>query len=132
MSDANDCVFCEIISGELPGRIIDQNADVIVFVSLENHPLVVTREHLADIFSLSDRLGAAVMSEATRISRAMRDALAPDGIHLAQSNGAAAGQEVFHYHLHLYPRWSDKAAPEATPGNMDHMLTSLKAALAKV
>ena len=132
MSDASDCVFCKIIEGKIPGRIIEQNADAIVFVSLENHPLVVTRKHIEDIFSLTDELGAAVMREAIRIAKAMRTALNPDGIHLAQSNGAAAGQEVFHYHLHLYPRWSDRAAPEATPGNMDHMLASLKAALPKV
>lgn len=132
MSDASDCIFCKIIGGEIPGRIIDQNADVMVFVSMENHPLVVTREHVVDIFSLSDQLGAAVMSEAIKIAKAMREALQPDGIHVAQSNGEAAGQEVFHYHMHLYPRWTHGHVPAADEAGKDHMLQILKAALAKI
>lgn len=132
MSDASDCIFCKIIRGEIPGRIIDQNADVMVFLSLENHPLVVTREHVVDIFSLTDKQGAAVMSEASRIAKAMREAIKPDGIYLAQSTGAAAGQDVFHYHLHLYPRWKDGRVRHADDASKDRMLQSLKAALAKV
>ena len=132
MSDASDCIFCKIIRREIPGRVVDQNADVMVFLSLENHPLVVTREHLVDIFSLTDKQGAAVMSEASKIAEAMREALEPDGIQLAQSNGAAAGQDVFHYHMHLYPRWKDGRVPRADDASKDRMLQSLKAALAKV
>jgi len=132
VSDASDCIFCKIIRGEIPGRIVDQNADVMVFLSLENHPLVVTREHIVDIFSLTDKQGAAVMSEAIKIAEAMREALEPDGIQLAQSNGAAAGQDVFHYHLHLYPRWKDGRVPHADDASKDRMLQSLKAALARV
>ena len=132
MSDASDCLFCKIIRGEIPGRIVDQNADVMVFLSLENHPLVITREHVADIFSMTDKQGAAVMSEAVKIAKAIRQALKPDGIQIAQSNGAAAGQEVFHYHMHLYPRWKDGRAPHADDASKDQMLQSLHAALAKV
>lgn len=132
MGDANDCIFCKIIRGEIPGRIIDENADVMVFLSLENHPLVVTREHVVDIFSLTDKQGAAVMSEAIRIAKAMREALKPDGIHLAQSSGAAAGQEVFHYHVHLYPRWTHARVPATDDAGKDRMLQSLKAALARL
>ena len=132
MSDASDCIFCKIVRGEIPGRIVDQNADVMVFLSLENHPLVVTREHIVDIFSLTDKLGAAVMSEAIKIAKAMREAIKPDGIQLAQSNGAAAGQDVFHYHMHLYPRWKDSRVQHAGNASKDQMLQSLKAALAKV
>jgi histidine triad (HIT) family protein len=128
----SDCIFCKIIRGEIPGRIIDQNADVMVFLSLENHPLVITREHVVDIFSLSDKQGAAVMSEAIKIADAMREALSPDGIYLAQSNGAAAGQDVFHYHLHLYPRWTDARVTLADDASKDRMLQVLKSALAKV
>ena len=125
MSDASDCIFCKIIGGEIPGRIIDQNSDVMVFLSLENHPLVVTREHVVDIFTLGDKQGAAVMREAIRVAKAMREALKPDGIQIAQSNGAAAGQEVFHYHLHLYPRWKDGRTQHADDVSKDRMLQSL-------
>lgn len=131
MSDA-DCIFCKIIRGEIPGRIIDRTSDVIVFLSLDNHPLVVTIEHVADIFALSDKQGAAVMREASKIAAAMRAALKPDGIYMAQSNGAAAGQEVFHYHMHLYPRWTNQPALDESEAGKDRMLQSLKAGLAKV
>jgi histidine triad (HIT) family protein len=132
VSDASDCVFCKIIRGEIPGRIIDQNAEVVVLLSLENHPMVITREHLVDIFTMTDQQGAAVMREAIKIAKVMRDALQPDGIHLAQSNGEAAGLEVFHYHLHLYPRWTHGRVPAADEAGQDHMLQILKASLAKI
>ena len=130
VSDAN-CIFCKIIRGEVPGRIIDRTSDVIVFLSLDNHPLVVTIEHVVDIFALSDKQGAAVMREARRIAATIRAALKPEGIYIAQSNGAAAGQEVFHYHTHLYPRWTNQPRLDETEAGKDRMLESLKAALAK-
>ncbi len=132
MSDSTDCIFCKIIRGEIPARIIDQNSDVLVMLSLENHPLVITREHVVDIFALTDKQGADVMSEAIKVAKAMREAIHPDGIHVAQSNGEAAGQEVFHYHMHLYPRWTHGRIPAADEAGQDHMLQILKAALAKV
>ena len=131
MSDAS-CIFCKIVRGEIPGRIIDRNDDVIVFLSMENHPLVVTNEHVADIFGLSDKLGAAVMREAIRVANAMRGALNPDGIRIAQSTGAAAGQEVFHYHMHLYPHWTHGRGLDESEIGKDRMAESLRAALAKV
>jgi histidine triad (HIT) family protein len=118
--------------GDIPGRIVDQNADVVALLSLENHPIVITREHVVDIFTLTDQQGAAVMSEAIRVAAAMHEALEPDGIHIAQSNGAAAGQEVFHYHLHLYPRWTHGRVPAGDEAGQNHMLQILKAALAKI
>ena len=131
MSDP-DCIFCKIIRGEIPGRIIDRNSDVIVFLSLDNHPLVVTVEHIEDIFTLVDKQGAAVMSEAMRIAKAMRAAINPDGIHIAQSNGVAAGQEVPHYHMHLYPHWTHQRGLDETEAGKDRMAESLRAALTKL
>ncbi len=131
MSDPSDCVFCKIIRGEITARIIDQNAEVMALLSLEGHPMIITREHVVDIFTMTDAQSAAVMSEAIKIARAMREALAPDGIHLAQSNGEAAGQEVFHYHMHLYPRWTHGRVPPTDAAGQDHMLQILKAAFAR-
>ena len=132
MSDQSDCIFCKIISGQIPGRILEQNPEVVVLLSLENHPMVITREHLVDIFTLTDAQGAAVMSAAIKVAKAMRDALKPDGIHVAQSNGEAAGQEVFHYHLHLYPRWTHGRLPATDDAGQDRMQQILKAALAQI
>ena len=131
MSDTANCLFCAIISGKIPSRILDQNSEVVVFLSLENHPLVVTREHVADIFSMSAEQGAAVMNEAIKIAKAMRIGLEPDGIYLGQANGEAAGQEVPHYHLHLYPRWKDGRLPGTDDASKDATFEALKKALTR-
>ena len=55
MSDASECIFCKIVRGEIPARIIDQNAEVVALLSLEGHPMVITREHLVDVFSIPMR-----------------------------------------------------------------------------
>ena len=68
------------------------------------HLLVIPRTHVADIFDLDGTTGAALMSMIVRVARAVRDALHPDGINIWQSNGTAAGQEVFHAHFHVLPR----------------------------
>lgn len=98
-------IFTRIIARELPGYIVYEDARVVVLLSLENHPLVVPREPVRDIFGLDDATAAAIMQTAARVARALQRALGCDGVYLSQANGAAAGQEVFHFHLHVYPRW---------------------------
>ena len=107
MSAVEDCVFCRIIYEGAPAYIVDENDDVIVFLSLDNHPLIVTKRHVPDIYALDEALGAAVMAETIKIARAVKAGLACEGVYLAQANEAAAGQDVFHFHLHVYPRWHD-------------------------
>lgn len=102
------CTFCRIIDREIPAYIIDENDRVIVFLSLENHPLVVTREHIPDIYAMPGDVGAAVMEETIKVARAVKKALQCDGVYLTQANERAAGQDVFHYHLHVYPCWGDR------------------------
>lgn len=80
---------------------------VIVFMSLENHPLVVPKPHFANIFELDDTHAAAVMQTAVNISKATKAATNCDGINLVQSNGDAAGQDVFHFHVHIKPRFHE-------------------------
>jgi histidine triad (HIT) family protein len=99
------CIFCQIISREAPADILAENDAVIVFLSLEHHPLVVPKLHVPDLFGLSDVLGAALMRETIRVAKAVRTGLHCDGIYVTQANGEAAGQDVFHLHLHVYPRW---------------------------
>jgi|SRR5215467_427630 len=101
------CVFCEIIAQKRPGYIIADYDDAIVFVSLEGHPIVATKKHIPDIFGLDDKIAAKVMIIAREVARATKEGLAADGIYVTQTNGLAAGQSVFHYHMHLYPKWSD-------------------------
>lgn len=101
----DSCIFCRIIAHTAPAYIIAEDALTITFLSLENHPLVVPKAHIADIFALDEDTAGAIMGAAVPVARALRDGLGCDGVLLAQANGAAAGQEVFHFHLHLYPRW---------------------------
>ncbi len=71
---------------------------------VEGHTLVVPKQHIPDIFGLDDTTGASLMSTVVRVASAVREAFAPDAINVWQSNGAAAGQEVFHLHVHVMPR----------------------------
>lgn len=100
-----ECVFCQILKRQAPAYIVDENDRVIVFLSLENHPLVVPKTHIPNIYSLDEATGAAVIHEAAIIARALKQGLHCDGVYLAQANEPAAGQDVFHFHLHVYPRW---------------------------
>jgi histidine triad (HIT) family protein len=109
-----DCIFCRIIRNEEPAFVIDETDVLIVFLSLDDHPLVVPKAHVSDIFALDDRLGAALMAETIRVAKAVKQALGCDGVYLTQANGVAAGQDVFHFHLHVYPRWQ-AGNPDATP-----------------
>lgn len=98
-------VFTRIINREIPAYILHEDERVIVFLSLENHPLVVPKVPVRDIFDLDDDTAAAIMRTTVRVSRALKRALKCDGVYLSQANGAAAGQDVFHFHMHVYPRW---------------------------
>jgi len=103
------CIFCKIIKREAPGYIIEENDDIIVFLSFEGHPLVVTKKHIPNIYSLDDSSAAAVMKTAVKIANALKKTLQCDGVNLIQANEAAASQDVLHFHLHVIPRWKNDA-----------------------
>ena len=100
-----DCIFCKIVSFELPAHVVRETDDLIVFLSLEGHPLVVPKGHFENIFALDNQIASKIMQEAVLISKVLKSTLDCDGINLIQSNGSAAGQDVFHFHLHIKPRW---------------------------
>ncbi len=103
------CIFCKIIQREEPSYILAENEDVLVFLSLENHPLVVPKKHIPDIYALDERTAAAIMVEAVIVARAVKKGLGCDGINLVQANEPAAQQDVFHFHVHVKPRWRNDA-----------------------
>lgn len=103
------CIFCQIISGLAPASHVYEDELVVAFLDLHQeeppgHVLIVPRRHAPDLYELRDDEAAALMQAAVRLGRAVRAAYQPDGLNLWQSNGAAAGQEVPHFHLHLLPR----------------------------
>lgn len=107
-----ECVFCMIIDRRVDAHIIDETDEVISFLSLENHPLVVPKTHIPDIYTLDEESGSAIMAEVVKIANAVKDGLGCDGVYVTQANGQAAGQDVFHIHFHLYPRWAGSRMDE--------------------
>jgi histidine triad (HIT) family protein len=107
----NDCVFCKIIAGQIPSTKVHEDALTLAFMDIgqvnPGHVLVAAKPHVENIYGLDDALAAAVFQMTARIARAVKDAYAPEGVTLYQANGAAAGQTVFHFHLHIVPRHHD-------------------------
>lgn len=121
-----NCVFCKIINKKIPSFVIDEDDDLIVFVSRENHPLIVPKKHIPNIFELDDETGSAIMKKAIKIATATKIALGSDGISVTQTNGEAAGQDVFHYHMHIYPKWNDQRTLERDDRSRQEVAEKIK------
>lgn len=106
----DDCVFCKILRGELPAHFVYEDDLVIAFLSLEQpNPykvLVVPRAHVETVYDLTDKQAASIFKATVKIARGVRDASKCEGMNLVQSNGRAGQQDVFHFHLHIVPRFS--------------------------
>lgn len=104
-----DCIFCEIVAGQSPAEIVDQDEETVSFMDINpvnpGHVLTVPRRHVADIEDLSAAEFATLGSAAHAIVRRVRAALRPPGLDLFMANGREAGQTVFHAHIHAIPRW---------------------------
>jgi histidine triad (HIT) family protein len=105
-----ECIFCSIVAGELPAQIIDEDERTIAFMDIapatRGHALVIPRAHAADLLSVSSEDLAAVALASQRLAGRMRERLAADGINLLNACGTAAWQTVFHFHVHVIPRYS--------------------------
>ena len=103
------CIFCRIVAGDAPAHRVYEDSWVLVFMDIrpvsEGHTLIIPKEHHENLFEATEDAMAAVARTSVRIANAIRAVFEPDGVFVAQTNGAAAGQTVFHYHLHLIPRW---------------------------
>ena len=110
MSDP-DCIFCKIIAGELPGQIVDQDEDTVAFMDIapatRGHALVVSRRHVRNLLEIDDDDLAATVRAARRLAGRMTERLDAAGVNLINSCGAAAWQTVFHFHIHVIPRYED-------------------------
>ncbi|HEY2535549.1 MAG TPA: HIT family protein [Solirubrobacteraceae bacterium] len=110
MSDP-DCIFCKILAGELPSTIVDEDERTIAFMDINpatrGHVLVIPRAHSTDLLSVDPDDLAAVALASQRLARRMRERLAADGVNLVNSCGAVAWQTVFHFHVHVIPRYAD-------------------------
>jgi histidine triad (HIT) family protein len=104
-----DCVFCKIMAGELPATIVAEDERTVAFMDINpatrGHALVVPRRHTTDLLSIEPQELAAVMAAAQRLAGRAKERLKADGINVLNSCGAAAWQTVFHFHLHVIPRY---------------------------
>ena len=110
MRDDN-CIFCKIANGEIPSATLygDEDFRVILDISpaAKGHALILPKEHYANLYELPEDLAAKAMLLAKKLAAHMTEKLQCDGFNLVQNNGEVAGQTVFHFHLHLIPRYKD-------------------------
>ncbi|HEY8303126.1 MAG TPA: HIT family protein [Solirubrobacteraceae bacterium] len=109
MNERDDCIFCKIVAGQLPATIVDEDERTVAFMDLNpatrGHALVVPRVHAADLLSIEASELAAVACAAQRLAIHAKERLNADGVNVINSCGAAAWQTVFHFHLHVIPRY---------------------------
>jgi histidine triad (HIT) family protein len=107
----SDCLFCGIVDGSIPSQTIDSDERTVAFMDINpatpGHALVVPRAHSADLLEIGAEDLAATNLAAQRLARRMKDVLGADGINLINACGAAAWQTVFHFHIHVVPRYED-------------------------
>ena len=110
MRDEN-CIFCKIANGEIPSATLYEDEDFRVILDLspasKGHALILPKEHYANLYELPDEVAAKVLIVAKNMITKMTKALGCDGYNIVQNNGVAAGQTVFHFHMHLIPRYKD-------------------------
>ncbi len=106
-----NCIFCKIIGNEIPSSTIyeDEKFRVIMDISpaAKGHAIMIAKNHIQDIFELDIETAKDAFIVASKVAKAMKDELHCDGINILQNNGEAAGQTVFHFHIHIIPRFEN-------------------------
>lgn len=133
------CIFCKIANGEIPSSTIYEDENFRVILDLgpasKGHALILPKEHFPDVCALPDDWAAKVLPLGAKISAAMKQALGCTGFNLVQNNGVSAGQTVFHFHMHVIPRYD--GAPsivswkpgKASPEELAELAKEIKNAL---
>ena len=119
-----NCIFCKIANGEIPAATLYEDENFRVILDLgpasKGHALILPKSHAANIYELSDEMAAKAMILAKKMATAMTAALKCDGFNIVQNNGECAGQTVFHFHMHLIPRYEgDQVGITWPPGELN-------------
>jgi histidine triad (HIT) family protein len=132
-------IFTKIVAGEIPAVKLYEDDDTLAFMDISSatrgHALVIPKQEHADLYAMPPEILAATARTVQRVATAIRAALRPDGLNIVQNNGAAAGQTVFHYHVHVIPRWEgDGALPlwkarETSPDELRAVADQIRAAI---
>jgi histidine triad (HIT) family protein len=114
-----ECIFCKIVAKQVPVTLVHEDSRTLAFMDIApvnpGHILIALKAHSDNLYALDEEQSGAVFVVAARLARAIRDALAPPGLSVYQANGVLAGQQVFHFHLHLIPRYKDDAMKLVLP-----------------
>ena len=110
MKDEN-CIFCKIANGEIPSRTLYEDDDFRVIMDLapatKGHSLILPKNHYKNVYEIADETAAKVLPLAKKMATLMTEKLGADGFNIVQNNNEVAGQTVFHFHVHLIPRYND-------------------------
>ena len=117
------CIFCKIANGEIPSATLYEDEDFRVILDLgpatKGHALILPKNHFANLFEIPEDMDAKAFILAKKIAKKMKDVFGCDGVNIVQNNGVAAGQTVFHFHIHLIPRYEgDHAGVTWEPGTL--------------
>lgn len=106
-----NCIFCKIIGNEIPSSTLyeDENFRVIMDISpaAKGHAILISKKHIANIYEMDEDTASKALVVAVKVAKAMKEELKCEGMNILQNNGEAAGQTVFHFHMHLIPRFKD-------------------------
>jgi histidine triad (HIT) family protein len=104
-----DCIFCKIIAGDIPSAKVYEDEHVYAFLDIsqvtKGHTLIIPKDHVKDIFELPEETAANLYRAVPGVAKALNKAFEPNGLNVLNNNKKPAGQSVFHYHLHLLPRY---------------------------
>ena len=119
----DNCIFCKIAAGEIPSETVYEDEQFRAILDLgpasAGHTLILPKAHFKDVTEISDEYAANVLKVAAKLGKAMKKGLGCEGFNLVQNNGEAAGQTVFHFHMHLIPRYEkDGAMVSWKPGKL--------------
>ena len=106
-----DCIFCKIAGGDIPSTTVYEDEQFRVLLDLspatKGHALILPKQHYANIFEIDENILRDLIVLAKKVASAMKETLNCDGVNIVQNNGEAAGQTVFHFHMHIIPRYKD-------------------------
>lgn len=105
----DSCIFCKIANGEIPSATIYEDEAVRVILDIapaaKGHAILLVKKHVANLFELDEQMAGKIFSVVPKVAAAIKEELGCDGMNILQNNGEAAGQTVFHLHIHFIPRW---------------------------
>ncbi|QVK17945.1 HIT family protein [Mycoplasmatota bacterium] len=107
----NNCLFCKIVNKEIPGVTIYEDEKIIAFLDIsqitKGHTLIIPKKHYENVFEIDEETISHLYKQVPKIAKAIMNAFQAKGLNVVNNNGEAAGQTVFHYHVHLIPRYND-------------------------